>query len=304
MVTSHESPPPNIEETLLARRHDIVVDNRRVAYTHTGAGERVCVLIHGMGGCAAHWALTVPALAPNRRVFALDLPGFGDSEMPTEPGVEPVVRIVEAIRAMTGVDRLDLIGHSMGTLLACEVAARRPEIVRRMVLASGPITSVVSLFHSPIATLRRDPALANFLVEAATAGIPLPRRLQDAIVDVAWVRRLAMSPYVPHPDHLPDSTVRHFLSGAGGPGTFSTLRQGLGYDFTPALAGVKCPILLIGGQQDKIAPEADLRAFAAATTSVQNVEIIAETGHLPMLEQPEIFNKSVEKFLNATDRPT
>ena len=108
-----------------------------------------------------------------------------------------------------------------------------------------------------------------------------------------------MGPYVPHPDRLSAATVRHFLAGAGAPATFGTLRQGFGYDFEPALRGVACPTLLVGGQQDTIAPESDLRAFAARDDT-RRVEILPDTGHLPMLEQPDAFNRIVDEFLTES----
>lgn len=279
-------------------RGDIVVDGRRVAFVQAGAGERVCVLVHGLGGCARHWAATVPALARTRRVVAVDLPGFGHSEKPRAASMANAVEVIDAIRVRCRVERIDLVGHSMGTLVAGEVAARLPHTVRRVVLAAGPITSVLSLFAAPIATLRREPGLVNFLVEAATAGIPLPERLRGWIAGNPAARRLALSPYVAQPESFPGEMFGHFLSGVGAPGTLSVLAQGFGYDFGAALA-TSHPTLLIGGEQDRIAPPADLRSFAAARPAARQLVLLPDAGHLPMLERPDEFNRLVTEFLSA-----
>ncbi|MEV6219663.1 alpha/beta hydrolase [Nocardia sp. NPDC051833] len=279
-------------------RHDVVVDGRRVAYVQAGAGERVCVLVHGLGGCWRHWAATIPALARTHRVLAVDLPGFGDSEKPQVSSMGNAVAVIDALRERCGVERIDVVGHSMGTLVACEVAARLPHTVDRIVLAGGPITSVLALFDAPITTLRRDPGLVNFLVEAATAGLPLPSSIQELIARTPWARKLALAPYVPRPDDISPETFGHFLAGVGGPGTLSTLRQGFGYDFTAALTLTR-PTLLIGGELDRIAPAADLRGFAADNPAVQQVEVLSGAGHLPMLEKPDEFNLLVTEFLST-----
>ncbi|MGW6422599.1 alpha/beta fold hydrolase [Nocardia sp. NPDC055053] len=263
-----------------------------------GAGERVCVLVHGLGGCWRHWAATIPALARTHRVIAVDLPGFGDSEKPQVSTIGNAVAVIDALRQRCEVERTDVVGHSMGTLVASEVAAGLPHTVDRIVLAGGPITSVLALFDAPMTTLCRHPGLVNFLIEAATAGLPLPSSIQALIVRTPWARKLALAPYVPRPNDISEETFGHFLAGVGGPGTLSTLRQGFGYDFTAALTLTR-PTLLIGGELDRIAPVADLRGFAANNPTVQQVEILPGTGHLPMLEQPNEFNRIVAEFLST-----
>ncbi|MFD3702139.1 alpha/beta fold hydrolase [Nocardia sp. NPDC058658] len=278
------------------QRHDLVVDGRRVSYVQAGAGERVCVLVHGLGGCWRHWAATIPALVRTHRVIAVDLPGFGESEKPRVAIIGNAVAVIDALWQRCEVERIDVVGHSMGTLVGCEVAARLPHTVNRVVLANGPITSVLALFDAPIATLRRDPGLVNFVVEAATAGLPLPSALQALITRTPWARKPALAPYVPRPDEISEEVFGHFV-GVGAAGTLSTLRQGFSCDFTAALT-LTHPTMLIGGQLDRIAPPTDLRNFAAATPAVQHVEILAGTGHLPMLEQPDEFNRHLAEFLS------
>lgn len=280
--------------------HDVVVAQRRISYAETGAGEAVRILVHGLGGCWRHWAPTLTALAPHGRTIAVDLPGFGRSEHSGDMTVGAIVEVIDAVRANAGAERVDLIGHSMGTLLTCEYAARRPDAVRRMVLVGGPILSVIALFRSPAITLFRNPALVNFLIEAATVGIPLPRWAVDLVVSNRWARGFALSPYTPDPGSLSPDAVRNILAGAGGSGTVATLRQGVGYDFRPALTALSCPTIVIGGREDRIAPEADLRRFARLVPCVESVDILPGTGHLPMIERPDVVNTLIENFLTAS----
>ncbi|MFI7529486.1 alpha/beta fold hydrolase [Nocardia salmonicida] len=78
----------------------------------------VYVLIHGLGGRWRHWAATIPELARTHRVPAVDLPGFGDSEKPQVSTIGNAVAAIDALRQQCEVERIDVVGHSMGTVLA------------------------------------------------------------------------------------------------------------------------------------------------------------------------------------------
>lgn len=258
---------------------------------------RPCVLIHGLASSFDYWVETIPALSKTHRVIALDLPGFGRSDDIDGHGLDDQLPRFDEFLTELGLGVVDVIGHSMGTLVACEVAARFPHRVRRMVLAGGPITSVVDLFNAPVRTLRRKPQVAAFLVEAATAGIPIPAFVRDLIVKRPTIRKLALGAYLPHPERLSDEIVAGVLVGVGAPAVLPTLREGFGYDLRPALNAVSCPTMIVAGELDKICPPSDAREFAESNAAVQSVEVLTRTGHWPMLEEPTRFNRLMSGFL-------
>ncbi|WP_040509406.1 alpha/beta fold hydrolase [Gordonia soli] len=281
-------------------RRDVIVDGHRIAYLEAGQGDRTVVLLHGLAASWDYWHRTIPALAETHRVIAVDLPGFGRSEKRSARGLDDLRHVVPALFDAVGVDRCDLIGHSMGTLVACEIAARHPDRIDRVVLSGGPITSVIDLFNNPIRTLSSNPRVATFLIEAATAGLRPPASVRRLILGRRWARWLATRPYVPHPAKLADEDVAGILVGVGAPGVFSTLREGFGYDLRPALAGVDRPIIVVNGERDLICPPADARAFAADNDAVEAVHIIPDVGHWAMLEAPDEFNEIVVEFLQRS----
>ncbi|GAA3522968.1 hypothetical protein GCM10022222_01100 [Amycolatopsis ultiminotia] len=279
-----------------AHRHDVVIAGRRLTYIDIGEAPETCLLIHGLAASWQWWLETVPALLPHRRVIAVDLPGFGASEPATIHSIDAIVGTLGDLCIHLNLDAVDVVGHSLGTVLGCAFAAHAPRRVRRLVLTGGPILSVLRLFHAPITTLRAHPQVAGFLIEALTAGLPLPATLRGQIANRPWARRLAMAPYFAHPDHLAPDLAARLLDGAGAPAVLPTLRQGFRYTPGTALHGHRHPILLIGGTHDTIAPPADLHEFARHNT-VERTVLLDDTGHSPMLEQPAAFNHELTQFL-------
>lgn len=284
-------------------RRDVIVRGRRISYLEAGAGERTCVLIHGLAASWDYWLHTVPALAGTYRIIAVDLPGFGRSENPDQHGIDAQLPLLPEFFDAIGVKTCDVISHSMGTLVACELATRYPDRVRRLVLSGGPITSVIDLFNHPVRTLLRRPMVASFLMEAITAGLRPPEAVRRLILTRSWARWLAFRAYVPRPADLSTEELSSVLFGIGAPGVLPTLRQGFGYDLRPALTAVRQPTIVINGELDTICPPTDARAFAAANPAVRAVHAIPGVGHWPMLEAPDTFNELVIDFLAGSADP-
>ena len=107
----------------------------RLAYRAWGApGAPPLVLLHGLGEGSADWDGVAPAFAAHYRVYALDLRGHGRSDWPGAYSVELMSADVLGFLDALGLDRVDLIGHSMGGLAACLLAQERPGRVRALIL--------------------------------------------------------------------------------------------------------------------------------------------------------------------------
>jgi 3-oxoadipate enol-lactonase len=114
----------------------------RLAYRAWGAaGAPPLVLLHGLGEGAADWDGVAPAFARHYRVYAPELRGHGRSDWPGAYSVELMREDVLGFLDALGLERVDLIGHSMGGLVACLAAQQRPERVRALILEDiGVIT--------------------------------------------------------------------------------------------------------------------------------------------------------------------
>ncbi|MFF2510649.1 alpha/beta fold hydrolase [Streptomyces sp. NPDC058086] len=97
------------------------------------------VLLHALGEDSTDWVEVMPALARGRRVYALDLRGHGRSDWPGEYSLELMRADVLRSLDVLGLGTVDLIGHSMGGVVAYLLAQERPERVSRLVLEDVPV---------------------------------------------------------------------------------------------------------------------------------------------------------------------
>ncbi|MEV0261893.1 alpha/beta fold hydrolase [Streptomyces sp. NPDC050617] len=153
----------------------------RLAYRAAGPPDAPpLVLLHALGESSADWAAVTPAFARERRVYAPDLRGHGRSDWPGTYSLDlmrtDVVRFLDAL----GLDRVDLIGHSMGGAVAYLLAASHPQRVNRLVLEDVPLP----LPRRPTTPTRPDGDLA-FDWEV----VPAIRRQIDT-PDPEWLGRL------------------------------------------------------------------------------------------------------------------
>ncbi|HEX3415785.1 MAG TPA: acetoin dehydrogenase dihydrolipoyllysine-residue acetyltransferase subunit, partial [Stellaceae bacterium] len=122
-----------------ASPRELEVAGLRLRYLALGEGDSVPVLLlHGFGADLNTWMFTQPALAEGRQVIALDLPGHGGSSKQLDRAdAESLASIVEDALNALGIQRLHLVGHSMGGAIAVSLALRQPERAATLTLISS-----------------------------------------------------------------------------------------------------------------------------------------------------------------------
>src|SRR5919199_261789 len=130
-MTSATVFPPTFEERVAERR------GIRLRYRVGGTGPPL-LLVHGFGGAGANFAALAELLAPRHRLLVPDLPGHGGSSaLPAAPNLAAYAEPLAALCAAEGAAEVDVVGHSLGGAVVLRLAARRPELVRRLVLAAA-----------------------------------------------------------------------------------------------------------------------------------------------------------------------
>ena len=252
-----------------------------IGYRQAGAGAPL-VLLHGIGSNAGSWRDQLDGLADLRRVIAWDAPGYGVST--PLPAARPVAAdYAERLNLLLDglqIDRIDLIGHSLGALMAASFVRQWPARVSRLILAdvaagygvapTDPLPASVQNRLDDLDTL--GPA---GMAEKRAARLLSPSAPQDRVARV----REAMAAIDP----------------AGYRQAAAMLAQGnLGED----AAQIEVPVLVICGAQDVITPPAGNRTIAENMPNAQYVEI-PDAGHASYIDRPDAFNALARNFLAA-----
>jgi pimeloyl-ACP methyl ester carboxylesterase len=246
------------------------------------------LLIHGLGGAAANWDLLAPPLGKTRRLVVVDLPGHGGSEpLPAAPSLDPYADRVARVAELEGLGATDVVGHSLGGLIALRLAIRRPATVRRLVLAAAAgITS---------STRWAERALA-FL------GWLQPGRRISPYWRVVARRRLLRHAVFGHwcasdPTALPDRAVAATLAHVNlHSDTHSAWRALTRDDPRRDLHRVHSPTLLLWGADDNQLPFADAVDYARRLRA--QLRVIPHCGHLLIVERPDAVYDATEEFLS------
>jgi pimeloyl-ACP methyl ester carboxylesterase len=271
------------------------VSGLRIHLITAGNQGRPVLVLHGGGLDAAglSFGRTIPVLAEQYRVFAPDWPGFGESDaMPITWRVEECVKFLADLLDALGLKRANLIGVSMGGGFALGFALEAPQKVERLVLVnSGGLGREI-----PGGFLSYFAMRLPFMDELRWALLIRSRTIARRILCAALVNRK---------EALSEEVLEEIIRLARRPGAGAAFRQlqrseyqwmGLRTNYAHRLSEVKVPTLIVHGAQDRIVP---VSWAQRAHNLIKNsrLEIIRRCGHMPPIEQPEVFNEIVRCFL-------
>lgn len=251
------------------------------------------VFVHGLGGNWQNWLENLPRIAQERRVLALDLPGFGESEMPTwDVSISGYARAVHAWLDRLAVGHVAMVGNSMGGFIAAELAIRHPERVERLALAAAAGISITNLKRRPAMTVARLAVALGSLVASRSREIIARERLRHVLV----------APVARHPSLIRPDLLYEIMQGSGKPAYLASLDALTSYDFRDRLAEIRSPTLVVWGREDVLVPVRDAEEFERLIPHSRRL-VMEDTGHVPMLERPDAFNRHLSDFLSERAPP-
>jgi pimeloyl-ACP methyl ester carboxylesterase len=259
-----------------------------VNYVALGEGPPM-VFVHGLSGCWQNWLENLPHFARSHRVIALDLPGFGDSPMPSWPIDMPAYgRLLHDFCEKLGVERCAaLVGNSMGGFVATEAVIEDPARFDRLVL--------VSAAGITYARARKEPA--SLLARVGPMVGPIVARFNRAALVRPRARHLAFRGVFQYPNRLrPELLWEQVEPALRSPGFPDAIRNLFGYDVRDRLPEIEIPTLLVWGFDDRIVPVQAALSYRRRIPH-SRLEIFDRTGHLPQLERPARFNHLLDEFL-------
>jgi pimeloyl-ACP methyl ester carboxylesterase len=250
------------------------------------------IFIHGLSGCWQNWLENIPHFARDHRVIAVDLPGFGQSEMPVEQiSMSGYAETMDALMTGLGIDSAQIVGNSMGGFIGAELAIQHPARVERLVLVAAAGLSVEYIRTDRTSGLRhRAENVAFFYVgwlASRSHTVVGRRRLRTALLLLVAA----------HPAKLPPALTIEQVAGSGKPGFTDALDAMLDYPLRDRLEKIGCPTFIVWGDKDRLVPVRDAAIFEKLIPDARAV-VYTDTGHVTMMERPARFNRDVRAFLD------
>ncbi|QKH39027.1 alpha/beta fold hydrolase [Achromobacter pestifer] len=274
------------------RDTDIAVNGMTLHLTEWGPQEgRPLFMLHGIRGYAETFAGIAQALQPDFRVLAYDQRGRGASSWDpqrnyyTDAYVDDLAGVADAL----GLDRFDLLGHSMGGIAAIVFAARYPQRVRRLIVEdAGPAAFEGSAGAARIQRELRETPESFADIVAAREYL---RALRPSVTEAAREERLR---HMLKEDGAGGWTWRHDHAGIAA--TRLDPDPARVVDLWPQVQALGCPTLVVrGGRSDYLQAET-ARGMAARNPNVEWVEIEG-AGHYIHDDRPAAFEQAVGGFL-------
>jgi 2-hydroxy-6-oxonona-2,4-dienedioate hydrolase len=259
----------------------VEIYGQNIHYLEAGSAGPQVILLHGLGGDATNWSLTIPALASKYRVYVPDQIGFGKSDKPImNYRVATLVEFLDQFYRKLGIEKATLVGNSLGGWTAAAFAIAHPQKVDKLVLvdAAGYTTKryggqeLTKELYSVL-----NPSTTADMKRLFEAVFYNKAMSSDGVVAQAFTAKLKRGD---------GNTINSFID--------SVLR---GEDFIDdKVRTIKAPTLVIWGREDGLTPLAMGEAFAQDISGAQKM-IIEQCGHVPQIEKAQIFNNALLKFL-------
>ncbi|WP_168704809.1 alpha/beta fold hydrolase [Gordonia paraffinivorans] len=272
---------------------ELPTENGVLRYREAGEGEPL-LLLHGSGPGVTGWRNfrgNVPALAEHFRTLVLELPGFGVSD--GFGAAHPMMSAQTAVRAFLdglGIDRVRIIGNSMGGFIATDFALAQPERVDRLVTVGGAGTNLFG--PAPSEGIAR---LSEFVENPTRESL------------VAWLHSMVYDRSL-----ITEELIEERWTQATDPETLASSRAMYGSaalermsaamrnpDVTPGWANLRkltVPTLITWGRDDRVSP-VDMSIIPMRTLVSGEIHIFPNCGHWVMIEQQKAWESVVLAFL-------
>jgi 3-oxoadipate enol-lactonase len=259
------------------------VDGFDMYYERHGSQGEALVLVHGYTGDVSDWRHQVAAFAPSHRVLVMDHRGHGRSGAPAERSSYTVSRMaddVEALVGSVGFDRYHLVGHSLGGMVAQELALRHAERLLSLTLEDTSFDFAIGRNELVARLFRERLRVAEERGMAAVAELPHPP---------------------PPPHHTPERIAeeRARLARMSVDGFAGAWRALCDWPGTESRAHrIRTPTLVVYGELDvMVAPGS---RWLAGNIPGAALQVIPEAGHSPQFERPELFNATLRRHLEGS----
>lgn len=261
------------------------------------------VLLHGGPGFNSYYLNPMRELGADRPVVLYDQIGSGRSTTDTGPEawtVENFVAELEALRSALGFDRMHVVGHSWGTILAAEYWRAHPEHVASLVFMSPALSIPAWLADADTLLMAMPgPVQEAVRVHEAAGTYDAPAYL-DAVTAFYGEYLARAQPWSADLNSAFEAANLDIYGAMWGPSEFTATGTLQDYDASAWIGGIDVPVLFTTGEFDEARPST-VRRIAALVPGAE-VAVIAGAAHITMHDNPDETNRVVGDFLRRNDR--
>ncbi|NJL44778.1 MAG: alpha/beta fold hydrolase [Leptolyngbyaceae cyanobacterium SM2_3_12] len=246
----------------------------QLSFIDQGVGQPTLVFLHYFSGAAASWQWVIDILKAEYRCVALDLPGFGNAPPLGSPSLKNYGAFVGQAISQLKLDRVVLIGHSMGGKIALQVAADHisPGLEQVVLVAPSPAT------REPMPEAERDRLLAHphspenaEKTVSSSSQMPLPAARQS----------LAVETHI----QAADSAWRWWLL------------EGMNHSIADQMERVQVPVTVLASSDDPVIPFQTIQQDVVNLLEPAELIVLGEVGHLIPLEAPERLAQTIHQVI-------
>ncbi len=266
-------------------------DPTRFSVSVTGDGPDV-VLIPGLATPGEVWDATAKHLAPTHRVHVVRVAGFGstDGEPNKADGDMLPALVAEIVQYVTGLKRPSLVGHSIGGLIALEVAAAKPDAISRLLVVDA--LPFYALLMNPGATVEQATKMATMMRNQVLAQTDAQYAAGAPMV----AARLAKSPPA-------RASVAQWAAASDRTVVAKAMYEDMVTDARPRLPAIKTKTTVLYAFDATLGfPQGAVDSmYSGAYRDLAGVDLkrIDESYHFIMLDQPDVFLREVDAFLRS-----
>lgn len=272
-----------MRQTYEGRAHNEGVGIGYETIEEAGAAAPWVVLVHGLGYARWGWEPVIGPLAKQYRLVLVDNRGIGSSDVPPEPyDTLTMAGDVLAVVDDVGLDRFQLVGTSLGGMIAQQVALRAPDRIDRLVLVCTTPGGDVA-YPLPQATLE---LIAR-----------MPQLPPDEALELAVRNALADRTFTERPE-VAQRILHHRRTTSQDPAGWSgQAAAGTGHDLGRRVAEINHPTLVLHGEQDRVVDVRNAAVLAELIPDCRAV-VLPALGHLLFWDDPDRFVAELTAFLD------
>lgn len=265
--------------------------NYQINYVSTGSGPPL-LLIHGANIGWGQWYLNIDELSKHFSVFAIDLPGAGESDNPDFRKADldrDYLMIVDCFIQSLGFDKISIVGHSFGALIALRLVMQKKPYIGKMVLVSPMgFSDHIPLRQKPLVIYSLAWLLSKTVMRITKKN--MAKFISEAVQNKAGIQEEFTDYYFERVKRKAENHPFFFIHML-----IKFLRANLKL-FIVGLKDIRVPILIIFGDKDRMVPLSKSLKFFKQVPNVQ-IEVVKNIGHVFPIEAPSMFNKMVIDFL-------